>query len=171
MDAKDGRLIFRVLSGGFIGHRMLLPMISIPPLSRGIRILFPALVFLLAPQAPGHAEELTSACRGLRGKELVLCWKKMDPKRARGDHEAFHKGQNALHLQWHQEHRDKTDAQVTKDHQEFHQDVAKKHQEFHRSTKVGEGGGEKKEVTTQTKPRDAQSAPNKGRSMRRQLRQ
>lgn len=147
-------------------------MFSTSPLvSRNALVLISVLLFFLAPQGPGYAEEPVSSCKGLRGKELVLCWKKIDPQRARGDHEAFHKGQNALHLKWHQEHRDKTDTQVTTDHQTFHQDTAKKHQEFHRSTQEQKKEEGVVKVKKGTEPRNAQTAPNKGRSMRRQLRQ
>lgn len=116
--------------------------------------------------------EAPSACKGLRGKALVLCWKQMDPQRARGDHDAWHKEQNALHLKWHQEHRNMTDAQVTLDHQKFHQDMAKRHKEFHRNTqgKV-EVKEEVRKVKAMTAPRDVKTAPNAGLSKKRQLRQ
>lgn len=144
-------------------------MFSISPLSCGTLVLISVLFFFLAPPVPGHAQETTSSCKGLRGKELVFCWKKVEPQRARGDHDAFHRGQSATHLKWHQEHRGVTDVQVTVDHETFHKDTARKHQEFHRSTKV-QGDTEKKEVTTPAKSRDANAAPNKGLSKRRQLR-
>lgn len=145
-------------------------MFSTSPLSRSALIFVFAVSFFLISQVPGYAEEMTS-CKGLRGKELVLCWKKMDPERARGDHEAFHRSQSAAHLKWHQEHRSRTDAQVTIDHQKSHQDAAQKHQDFHRSSKGQEeskGGGQT--VTTPAKQRDTEAAPNKGLSKRRQLR-
>ncbi|MBI2589634.1 hypothetical protein HYW32_01190 [Candidatus Berkelbacteria bacterium] len=94
----------------------------------------------------------------------------MDPERARGDHDAWHREQNALHLKWHQEHRNMTDAQVTLDHQKFHQDMVKRHKEFHRNAQ-GKVGGEEKEVREVTVPRDVKTAPNKGLSKKRQLRQ
>lgn len=133
-------------------------------------------LFFLVPHGFGHAEETSPACKGLRGKELVLCWKKMDPQRARGEHDAWHKEQNALHLKWHQEHRNMTDAQATLDHQKFHQDMAKRHKEFHRSAQ-GKVEAEKVElkkevrkVKVMTAPRDVKAAPNKGLSKKRQLR-
>ncbi|MBI2636306.1 hypothetical protein HYW84_03195 [Candidatus Peregrinibacteria bacterium] len=136
---------------------------------RGTCVLFSVALFFLLFPLSGRAESLSPPCKG-RGKDLVLCWKKMDPERARGDHDAWHKAQNALHLQWHQEHRNMTDAQVTVDHQKFHQDMARKHQEFHRSTKA-QGDGEKKKVVTPANARDTKAAPNKGLSKKRQLRQ
>lgn len=129
-----------------------------------------SVLFFLVPYGLGHAEETPSACKGLRGKALVLCWKKLDPQRARGDHDAWHKEQNALHLKWHQEHRNMADAQVTLDHQKFHQDMAKRHKEFHRTVQ-GKGEGEEKKVKIMTAPRDVKAAPNKGLSKKRQLRQ
>lgn len=145
-------------------------MLSSSPLSRCALILT-SVLFFLTPYVPGHAEEAPSACKGLRGKALVLCWKKMDPQRARGDHEVWHKEQNALHLKWHQEHRNMTDAQVTLDHQKFHQDMAKRHKTFHRNAqgKV-EGEKEVRKVKVMTTPRDWKAAPNKGLSKKRQLR-
>lgn len=140
------------------------------PLAHRTIFLLTVVFFLFSPQVPGHAEEMASPCKGLRGKELVLCWRKVDPERPRGDHDAFHRGQSAVHLKWHQEHRGMTDAQVTVDHQKLHQDTARKHQEFHRSTKVGGGGMEKKEVAAPAQQRDAKSSSNKGLSKRRQLR-
>lgn len=140
--------------------------------SRSRFALIAVLFFFLVPHVPGHAEELTSSCKGLRGKELVLCWKKIDPQRARGDHDAFHRGQSAVHLKWHQEHRNMTDAQVTVDHQELHKDMVRKHQNFHRSSSVQGGAGkmEKKEMAP-AKSRGAKTAPNGGLSKRRQLKQ
>ncbi len=139
-------------------------------LSRSALIFVSVVVFFLIPQVPGHAEELATPCKGLRSKELVLCWKKEDPQRARGDHDAFHRGQNDVHLKWHQEHRGMTDAQVTIDHQKLHKDTVRKHQEFHRSSKgVGEMKGEETKATT-AKQRDSKAAPNKGLSKKRQLR-
>jgi len=117
----------------------------------------------------GHAEEIGNPCKGLRAKGLVLCWKKMDPQRARGDHDTFHREQNAVHLKWHQEHRGLTDAQVTLDHQKFHHDTVRKHQEFHRSAKT-QGDTEKKEMVTPAQSRDVKAAPNRGLSKKRQLR-
>lgn len=140
-----------------------------PPLSYRTILLYSAAFFFLLPPVSGLAENLSPPCKG-RGKELVLCWKKMDPERARGDHDAFHRGQSAMHLKWHQEHRSRTDAQVTIDHQKFHQDMVRKHQEFHRSTKVGGGSTKKEEVGIPAQPRDAKTAPNKGLSKKRQLR-
>lgn len=147
-------------------------MFHISLLSRGALILGFVLASVFVPQVPGYAEEAASACKGLRGKELVLCWKKVDPQRARGDHEAWHKEQNALHLKWHQEHRNMTDAQVTLDHQEFHQDMAERHKEFHQNAQgKGEVKKEVQKVKVMTAPRDTKAAPNRGLSKKRQLRQ
>lgn len=151
-------------------------MLSLSLLSRRALILT-FVLFFLVPHGFGHAEETPPVCKGLRGKELVLCWKKMDPQRARGDHDVWHKEQNALHLKWHQEHRNMTDAQATLDHQKFHQDMTKRHKEFHRGAQ-GKVGVEKVElekevrkVKVMTAPRDVEAAPNRGLSKKRQLRQ
>jgi len=144
-------------------------MFSLPLLSRRALILMSVLFFLI-PHGFGNAEEMPSTCKGLRGKALVLCWKKVDPQRARGEHDAWHREQNALHLKWHQEHRNMTDAQVTLDHQKFHQDMVKRHKEFHRNAQ-GNVEGEEKNVKAVTVQRDVKTAPNRGLSKKRQLRQ
>ena len=131
-------------------------MIPHSPLLHRTILLLSAGFFLSVPLFPGHAQEMTTPCQGLRAKELVLCWKKQDPQRARGDHDAFHRGQSAVHLKWHQEHRGRTEAQVTIDHQKLHKDTVQKHQEFHRSPNP-------------PKSRDAKTAPIGGLSKKRQL--
>lgn len=143
-------------------------------LSRRV-LLLASILFLLVPHSFGYAEEAPSeapsACKGLRGKALVLCWKQVDPQRARGDHDAWHREQNTLHLKWHQEHRNMTDAQVTLDHQKFHQDMAKRHKEFHRNAQgKAEVKKEVQKVKIMTTPRDVKAAPNEGLSKKRQLR-
>ena len=138
-------------------------------LSRGTMLFFSMGLLLFAPVSPGQAEELANPCKGLRGKELVLCWKNTEPARARGEHEEFHREQSTLHLKWHQEHRG-TDAQATIDHQKFHENIARKHQESHRSSH-GQGKDTEKTVSPSSKALDAKGAPNKGLSKKRQRRQ
>lgn len=133
------------------------------PIFRMATLIF--FLFLL-PLGAAHAEELTTPCEGLNGKDLFFCWKGIERRTSRGEHETFHKETGKTHTTWHRENSVKTDALTIKAHQDLHTKMATDHKMFHRDGQAVQG--ERKEAVKKDR-KEQKNVRHGGRSKKREL--